>query len=324
MVLLRKRAGLAVFTLLVEFAPVNVARADTPPADKATADALFDEGHRLLAEGRAAEACPKLEESQRLDPATGTALNLGDCLEKIGRAASAYVAFGDAATLARRVGDNARAEEAERRAEALQPKLVRLAVNVPEASRFKGLAVSRDGQPLPPTQWGMPVPVDPGDHVVEATAPGRTPWRKTVPLTIPGTAHVTVPPLAEVQHPPPRGRAVQRVVGIAVGSAGLAALGVGIGFAVAAATTDSESKKYCLPEDSNKCYAKGVALRNDAITYADTSTVVTSIGAVALATGVTLLILARSSRPPEKPARAWVLVSHASPQGAGLAFDAIF
>jgi len=321
---LRKRVGLAVFTLLVGLVHAHVARADTTPADKATADALFDEGHRLLTEGRAAEACPKLEESQRLDPATGTALNLGDCLEKIGRTASAYVAFGDAATLARRSGDNTRAEEAERRAEALQPKLVRLAVNVPEASRFKGLAVSRDGQPLPSTQWGTPVPVDPGDHVVEATAPGRTPWKKTVQPTMPGTAHVTVPPFAEIQIRPPRGRAVQRVVGLAVGSVGLAALGVGIGFAVAAATTDSESKKYCLPEDTNKCYAKGVALRNEAITYADTSTVVTSIGAVALATGVTLFILARSPRPPEKPARAWVLVPHASPQGAGVVFDAFF
>src|SRR6478735_9605838 len=53
------------------------------PTDQAKAEALFDEGRRLLAAARFAEACPKFAESQRLDSALGTLLNLGDCYEKM-------------------------------------------------------------------------------------------------------------------------------------------------------------------------------------------------------------------------------------------------
>ncbi|MDC3960753.1 hypothetical protein KEG38_43270 [Polyangium jinanense] len=285
---------------------------------------MFTEARQLLDAGRAPEACPKLEESQRLDPAVGTALNLADCYERTNRTASAYITFEDAAALARRTGDTARAEEAERRAQALQPKLVRLAVNVPEPHRIPGLTILRDGQPLPQAQWGTPVPVDPGEHVVEAKAPDRTPWKKTVQLTTPGTVEqLAVPLLGEVERPPPPGRTAQRVAGIVVGSVGLAGLAVAGGLSIAAVTTDKESKQYC-PEDPNKCYPRGVALRNEAIMYADTATVVVIASGVVVATGVTLFLLAGAPKSPNKTARTWVLAPHASPQGAGLVLGGVF
>lgn len=301
------------------------ARAEPTASDKSAADALFNEARQLLDAGRAVEACPKLEESQRLDPAVGTALNLADCFERIGRTASAYVAFGDAAALAKRSGDTARAEEAERRADAMQAKLVRLAVNVPVASRFEGLTVLRDGQPLAPSLWGTPIAVDPGEHSIEAKAPGRVPWKSAVKLDVPGTTQqVSVPLLAEVKIPPPPGKTAQRIAGIVVGSVGLAGLAVAGGLSIVAAKTDDESKKYCLPEDPNKCYAKGVALRNESITYADTATVVTIASGVVVATGVTLFLLAGAPKSPDKPASAWVVVPYASPQGAGINLGGVF
>src|SRR5258708_31530603 len=69
-----------------------------PQGDPVAAQALFDAAKRLVHEGRFAEACPKLEESQKLDPAIGTHYALADCYEKAGRLATAWVAYLDVAS----------------------------------------------------------------------------------------------------------------------------------------------------------------------------------------------------------------------------------
>ncbi|MBK9262920.1 MAG: hypothetical protein IPM54_24340 [Polyangiaceae bacterium] len=67
-----------------------------------------------------------------------------------------------------------------------------------------------------------------------------------------------------------------------------------------------------------------MTLRNEAITYADAATVVTIAGGLAVATGVTLFLLAGAPKPANKSARAWIVVPHASPQTAGLMFAGVF
>jgi hypothetical protein len=64
----------------------SVASADETP-DAVRAAALFTEGRRLMAAGDYAAACPKLAESQALDPAEDTALDLGLCYQKASQAA---------------------------------------------------------------------------------------------------------------------------------------------------------------------------------------------------------------------------------------------
>src|SRR5262249_24412526 len=73
------------FALLVS---AGGARAETP---EQAADRLFKEAEVLARAGRYAEACPKLEESERLDPGIGTQFNLADCYERTGRVAHAYL-----------------------------------------------------------------------------------------------------------------------------------------------------------------------------------------------------------------------------------------
>jgi len=163
--------------------------------DVATAQLLFDEGRRRMAQGDYANACPKLAESQRLAPALGTEFNLADCLEHVGKLASSWAAFLEVADLTHRRGETEREQAARQRADALAPRLGRLSVEVPALRRIADLEVRRDGELVRDALWGIAVPVDAGDHRVEARAPGRRPWSAVVHTQDGQTASVTVPDL---------------------------------------------------------------------------------------------------------------------------------
>src|SRR5262245_62252923 len=104
------------------------ARAQGRGVSIATAEALFREGTALLDEKRYAEACPKLAESHRLDPATGTLLALAFCHEGEGRLASAWAEFAEVAGRARAEGRTDREHVAREHAANLKPRLARLSV----------------------------------------------------------------------------------------------------------------------------------------------------------------------------------------------------
>jgi Tfp pilus assembly protein PilF len=85
-------------------------------SDRATAQVLFTEARDLMKDEKYAEACNKFRESQRLDPQIGTQLNLALCYEKLGKWASAWVNYVDAASRAQKAGQEERLKIAQDRA----------------------------------------------------------------------------------------------------------------------------------------------------------------------------------------------------------------
>ena len=158
------------------------------------AEKAYDEGMRLLDRGKVAEACPRLEESQRLDPAMGTQFRLAECWEKLGRTASAWGLFREVMSEAQAAGRDDRAALSSARAAALEPRLTRLLIIVSPSAKTPGLIVRRDGAVVEEAQWGSGVAVDPGPHVISATAPGKRPWEQSQSARS-GMVEITIPSL---------------------------------------------------------------------------------------------------------------------------------
>jgi hypothetical protein len=220
------------------------ALAQPSAAAVAKADALFNEALALIERGRYSEACPKLAESQALDPGIGTLYNLSDCNERIGRTATAWSGFLEVSSLANAAGQQPRVEDARRRAAALEPKLSKLQIAVPAAAAsVAGLEVRRDGAVLPRAEWGKDVPVDPGKHVVAAEAPGQPSWSKEVRVDQPGkVVLVEVPALGSDSasgdaSAPSEGRSL--VPAFVLGGVALAGIGAGVGLIVASSSKEA-------------------------------------------------------------------------------------
>jgi hypothetical protein len=291
----------------------------------AAADTLFREGRQLFEDKHYDEACPKLAESFRMDPATGALLALAACHEAQGKTASAWTEYNEVVSRARREGRADRADTAQQRSDALEPKLSKLTVVLGQGTAaINGLVVRRDGIVLGAGALGAALPVDPGDHTVDASAPNRQPWATHVTIAADGgTALASVPSLAEMPtwaSTERSGRPLAlplRTIGIATGAAGIAALGVSGYFAALAANKNSDSKSDCT---GDVCGPVGKQERLDALSAANVSTVMFVVGGVLAAGGVTLFVLGKPTEP--KPAIA--AVPTVDKQTAGFALAGTF
>jgi serine/threonine-protein kinase len=281
-------------------------RLEPSPEDQAAAQVLFEQGRELLKAERFEAACAKFDESLRLHGALGTQLNLADCYEKIGKTASAWILFRDAAVLARRSGREDRVSIAEERAGALEPKLSRLVIEVEGA--VAGLEVRRDGQRVGKAQWGSALPVDPGRHEITASAPGKKDYKREV--TIGGDAEKKTVRVPRLEDAPVETKPVvdddtgdgQRIAGWIVGGAGVVAAGVGGVLGLLAKGKNDDSLEHCRPEAPNRCSAEGVSLRDGALGLGTGSTVLFAAGGALVVTGIVLVLTAPSGPEAAAPA----------------------
>lgn len=174
-----------------------LALAVSPGVAFAQAEALLDEGKSLMKKGKVAEACPKLEESYRLSPRSATLLALAMCHEKQGKVATAWAEYIDLGAAARKEGNKRLEADAKARGAKLELSLPRLTLSVPRAAAVEGLEVTLDGAPVDGALWGQARPIDPGQHKVSASAPGRKPWEKSVAIKRGERKTVAVPALAK-------------------------------------------------------------------------------------------------------------------------------
>jgi hypothetical protein len=322
--------------------------------DPAAAQALFDDAKKLSAAGRHAEACEKLAESNRLDPGIGTQFHLADCQEKSGKIASAWANFLEVASLARASNQSDREQAALARAAKLESRLPRVQVDVPDASRVSGLEVRRDGLVVGSAQWGTPVPADPGEHEIVATAPGKLPFAKKL-KTEPGkTAKLEIPVLEVDPSPsstPVAGAAAAPATTApaapeptssgapptsdsgadkggpnpliyALAGVGVVGIGVGTVFGLMASSKNEDSKAECQKEDPNRCSQAGVDMRDEAIANGNVATVGFIVGGAALAgAGIWLLV---DSGGSEKSPTALAAGVRTTPGGAGVYLRGVF
>jgi hypothetical protein len=273
------------------------------------AQALFEEGRRLLKEGSVQIACDKFAESERIEPAGGTLMNLAACHEREGKSATAWAEFKDALEHATRDGREDRVTEAKRRIAELEQHLTRVRLTV-QGDAPPGLEVSLDGLVLGTATLSTAIPIDPGEHDVRASAPGFAPWTARVVAPREGAFSVVVPPLAHPAAAPPVVAApdvspsaadtpipVGAYVLLGIGAAGI---GTGTYFGVLAAAKKHDSSADC---SSAGCTSEGASLLQQANSAAWASDVGLGVGVASLLGAAYFYLTRHSSSAPSHALR---------------------
>jgi hypothetical protein len=137
-------------------------------------------------------ACAKFAESQRLDPSSGTLLNLARCYNLQGKTATAWAKYLEAGRLARQQNRTAHADEARARAAELEPNLSYLTIVV--TGLPNDATIERDDVRLEPGSLGSKLPIDPGPHLVKVRAPGYKDQQVSVTIGVAKDAQTLVVP----------------------------------------------------------------------------------------------------------------------------------
>lgn len=290
--------------------------------DPAGAESLFDEGRKLMDKHDYDAACPKLEASNKLDPAVGTLLNLGECNEKRNRYATAWSNYKAAASLAQARGD-ARGAFAQKRADAMSTKYSTLTIEVVQAE--PGLKVMRDGLEVAEGAWGTAIPIDAGSHAIEAKAPGKR--TNLVKLTVaegaPSSNVVKLEPLvadSSATPPPtptnqvtttpqpqkPTPGASEDHTGMIVGGVGMGvgAVGITVGailaFSAKGKWNDAKAQ-HC--NAANQCDDVGFQMNQDARSQGTVATVLLGAGLVIAVGGVAAFLFWPKADAPKTGVR---------------------
>ncbi len=294
-----------VFLTLLAFPAV--ASAEEPSSERAAAQVLFDAGRAAMDRGDYDEACAKFLASQRADPAPGTLLNLGNCEEKQGRIASAWERYRGA--LGELKQDDPRHAFAKKKITELKASVPHLTVTLEEGAP-KNTQVWRNDTPISGS-LGIPLPLNPGSYEIVVEAPGHQSNVIAIDLALGDQKTLTVapgeelpkqapaPPVGKDPKPPRRGSGEleisQSTWGYVVGGFGVAGLGTALALGAAALPKKTEAEENCAKDDKDPRASDQLKIqacskaRSAGNTLTTTSTIVGSIGIVAIGVGAYLL-----------------------------------
>lgn len=246
-----------------------------------------------------------LAESYKLDPGLGTLLNLALCHESVGQIATAWGEFR-AVEQQTRTTNTTRSAMAREHADALEPRLARVAI-VAGGARAPNLTAAIDGEIKPAALWPG-IPVDPGKHVVVFRAPGKKP--STLDIVAEGSGLVRTITVPDLEDAPPdpetevEARRVEqlaafrtrRATGLVVGGIGAAVAAGGVALGILALVTAGDAKDQC----SDPCVERSARAdeadktTDRALLFANVANVAIPLGLVALGIGGYLVLSARA------------------------------
>ena len=304
---------------ILTFAPS--ADADEP-ATPPPSDALAESRAKLGA-GRVDEACAILEAALVKERVSNVLLAAGQCHELQGKTATAYAELLAASAAAEKEGATETQDRARMLASKLVPRLSKLRIDV--LAPAVDQVVKRDGELVPRDDWGKLSFVDPGAHIVSASAGGRHDF--STQINVGAEADVRVVLVGElvdlnVKQPEPKakpGPEPTKPVGgspdsdgrtetidpmglaaFTTSGVGLVGLVMGITFGVMALNDVGDAEDDPLLCPSKICSKAGRAVIDEAETKATVSTVGFVVGGVSLATGITLFLVRELAMPAPK------------------------
>jgi hypothetical protein len=310
--------SLSIAAALAVAASTASAQDDANSADVAAARELGIEGVRLADSGDCAGAIDRLARAEHMHHAPTTLERLGECQVKVGKivegtealrrvvrealSPSAPPAFVGAQDRARQMLADAKPKIA----------LLKIAVAAPHDAEF---SLKVDGEAVPLANLNANRPMDPGEHVIEASGPRLLPARAKVKLAEGGSDSVALtlqidpnaPPVPVATPPggiggsvgaPPNGEhggsSNHTAAYVAFGVGG-AALVVGAAFGVAALSAQSNLQTAC---PGKVCPASEQNSLDSAKTKGTISTIGFAVGGVGVALGVTFYFTHFFSRDP--------------------------
>lgn len=298
-------------------------------AQGSAADAQFDYGLAEMQAGRYETGCPALADSYRLDPKPGSLFTLAECEARWGKVSAAlthYEAYLDLFSrmtpdqMSRQKG---REKVAAQKRDELRGRVATLTLFLSRAAP-SGTIIKRDGVPLGPAALGAGVPVEPGDHVIEVSVPGRPSKIERVQL-VPGESRRVVldvpeaerepasegPPapraVADESRPPPQSDATSRtdsndassstssnrgqgyrIGALVAGGVGAVSIGIGTVFGVMTLGHKRTIDEHCR---DLVCDAEGKRAADDAQSTGTVATAGFIIGGVGAATALVFTLL---------------------------------